>query len=215
MRRTVATTTITATAAVLLAGCGTAPGRGGGPAAIAPVASANAPCPVSRNEPGAGQAPPTTIDGTPANTPEGTRLSQAIGEQGRGAFADVYSTQVTDSPPGRVALCVTDLARGRLLVLAAHRADPGADPARADLYLARFTHKDLVAAAGRIVRLRDALPVYAAYPSGDANGVYVLTSAEGVASAEFKSRLERAAGEGISVTLTEGAPTSATTPSPR
>ncbi|MFI5983357.1 hypothetical protein ACIBEA_21075 [Streptomyces sp. NPDC051555] len=186
-------------AAALLTGCGTTITTGDDRGAPA--------CPG--RGPATGQPAPTVIDGTPANTPEGMRLSQAVGEQGRGVFADVYSTHVTDAPPGRVTLCVTDLARGRRLVEAAHRADPQADPARADLYLARFTRETLVAASQRIIRLRDALPVHSVHPSRDAGGVTVETSAAGVASAEFRSRLERAAGGGVPVTLVLGSPAQA------
>ncbi|MFD7029078.1 hypothetical protein ACFWAR_13700 [Streptomyces sp. NPDC059917] len=209
--RTTAATALAAAlaAAALLTGCGTTTttGDGGGGGGGAGGGAKAPACPGPGPE--TGQPAPTVIDGTPANTPEGARLSQAIGEQGRGAFADVYSGQVTDAPPGRVTLCVTDLARGRLLVEAAHRADPQADPARADLYLARFTRKALAAAAQRIIRLRDALPVYSVSPSRDAGGVTVETSAEGVASAEFRSRLERAAGGGIPVILVPGSPAQA------
>ncbi|MER5731769.1 hypothetical protein ABT084_26115 [Streptomyces sp. NPDC002138] len=204
-RRAAATAVTGVAAAALLTGCGTTPAGGGSPERPAPI-SATSPrsCPGSGSGPDGGQAPPTVIDGTPANTPEAAALSQAVGEQGRGAFADVYSTQITDAPPGRVTLCVTDLARGRLLLEAAHRADPRADPARADLYLSRYTHGALADAAQRIVRLRGAEPVYAAAPAGDASGVTVFTSAEGLASADFRSRLERVAGGGIPVTLTLG-----------
>ncbi|MFM9816181.1 hypothetical protein ACKI16_47850, partial [Streptomyces scabiei] len=80
----------------------------------------------------------------PANTPEAARLSQAVAAQGYGAFADVYGTHVTDRPAGRVAVCVTDLSRGRRLLEAAGKADPSADPGRADLYLSRYTHRALV-----------------------------------------------------------------------
>ncbi|MFJ7205731.1 hypothetical protein ACIQWR_19615 [Streptomyces sp. NPDC098789] len=212
-RTTAATAMATAlAAAALLTGCGTTitTGEGGGGGGAGSSADRGAPaCPSPAPGPETGQPAPTVIDGTPANTPEGISLSQAVGEQGRGAFADVYSTHVTDAPPGRVTLCVTDLARGRRLVEAAHRADPQADPARADLYLARFTRKTLVAATQRISRLRDALPVHSVRPSRDAGGVTVETSVEGVASAEFKSRLERAAGGGIPVTLVVGSPAQA------
>lgn len=142
--------------AVLLVGCGNAVQRDQvGSAGEIRLASPS-PCPAY--DPAAPQAAPTLIDGTPANTPEGERLSQAIGEQGRNAFADVYSTQITDHPAGRVALCVTDLARGRLLVAAAHAADPDADPARADLYLSRYSRRILDAAADGLIGLQDDFP---------------------------------------------------------
>lgn len=67
-----------------------------------------------------------------------------MGDQGHGAYADVYGTQTNDFPVGRVALCVTDLGRGRELVKAAAKADPGADPTLVDLYVSRYAHRELV-----------------------------------------------------------------------
>ncbi len=192
-------------AAVLLTGCGKAgvadPADPGGPvAAPARPTVAATTCPVI--DPTAPQSPPTLIDGGPANTPEGERLAQAIGDQGSGAFADVYSTQIVDHPAGRVALCVTDLARGRLLVAAAHAADPEADPARADLYLSKFSHRTLQAAGDKLIGLEAGFPIYSVSGSHGA-AVEVTSTKEGAASAEFKAKLEKATG-GIPVTVTEG-----------
>ncbi|MCY0925441.1 hypothetical protein OTB20_04325 [Streptomyces sp. H27-H1] len=188
-------------AAVLLTGCGktVVAGQAGHGQDPAPPGTAQ-PCPVT--DPAAPQAAPTQIDGTPANTPEGERLSQAIGDQGYGAFADVYSTQITDHPAGRVALCVTDLARGRLLVAAAHAADPQADPARADLYLSTYSHKTLQAAGDKVIGLEAGFPIYTVSGSHGA-AVEVTTTEEGAASPGFKARLEKATG-GIPVTVTKG-----------
>lgn len=188
-------------AAALLTGCGKAvvadpvdPGA----ASARPVAAAS--CPVT--DPAAPQSPPVLIDGTPANTPEAERLSQAVGAQGDGAFADVYSTQIVDHPAGRVALCVTDLARGRLLVAAAHAADPEADPARVDLYLSRYAHRTLQAAGDKLIGLDAGFPVYSV-SGGRGAAVEVTSTQEGAASAAFKARLEKATG-GIPVTVTKG-----------
>ncbi|MFD9357074.1 hypothetical protein [Streptomyces sp. NPDC060031] len=196
------------TAAVLLTGCGTATkGDPSGRAMTGTVGTAGVgspePCPVT--DPGTPQTPPTLIDGTPANTPEGNRLSQAVGGQGRGAFADVYSTHITDHPAGRVAVCVTDLARGRLLVAAAHEADPQADPARADLYLSPYTRRALSAAMEKVMALEPAFPIHTCSAGRGATGLEVTSSAEGVASREFRKQLEKATG-GIPVTIKEGAP---------
>lgn len=214
MRRTSATAQFACmaavTVAVLLTGCGTAtkaeptgntePAAPGAP--VAPKAEGAGPCPVI--DPGSPQSPPTLIDGTPANTPEGSRLSQAVGGQGRGAFADVYSTQITDHPAGRVAVCVTDLTRGRLLVAAAHAADPEADPGRADLYLSPYTHRTLSAAMDKVMALTTAFPIHTSSAGPGATGLEVTSTAEGAASAEFKKQLEKATG-GIPVTVKEGA----------
>ncbi|MFE2288206.1 hypothetical protein ACFXDJ_29070 [Streptomyces sp. NPDC059443] len=196
-RASVAVAMAVSAAAVLLAGCGGPhrPGAGPPPRVVEF-------CPVA--DPAAPTAPPTLIDGTPANTPEAERLAQAIGEQGRGAFADVYSTLIVDRRPGRVALCVTDLARGRLLVAAAHAADPGADPDLADLYKSRYSRRTLDAAVAKIIGVDAGFPVYS-LSGGNGESVEVTTTEEGAASPQFKARLEKATG-GIPVTVTKGEP---------
>ncbi|MFJ6939567.1 hypothetical protein [Streptomyces sp. NPDC101132] len=159
-------------------------------------------------EPGSGPgAAPTTIDGTPANTPEAQRLGQAVGDQGYGAFADVYAGHITDQPVGRVALCVTDLERGRKLLAAARQADPSVDPRRADLYLARYTARTLAAAVEKVLRGSEGLghPVYDGSASSDASAIVIGTTAEGAASARFKERLERLAAP-VPVVLRKGEP---------
>ncbi|MET9855930.1 hypothetical protein ABZY57_23665 [Streptomyces sp. NPDC006450] len=206
-RTVVAVAVSVGAAAVLLTGCGNGvvadPVDPGGQAVQA-VTSAQPPtartCPET--DPTAPQSAPTLIDGTPANTPEGERLSQAIGEQGSGAFADIYATQITDHPAGRVALCVTDLARGRLLVEAAHAADLEADPARADLYLSPYAHRTLQAAGDKLIGLKEAFPIYSV-GAGHGAVVEVTSTEAGAKSAEFKARLEKATG-GIPVVVRKG-----------
>ncbi|MFD8148250.1 hypothetical protein [Streptomyces sp. NPDC059708] len=205
MRRTAVTFAgLAAVTAALVGGCGGA----SGPAAPAPLPTSGAaapPCPgVDRP---AAAAPPTTVGGTPENTPEAARLSQAVGAQGRGAFADVYGSHVTDRPPGRVALCVTDLARGRKLLEAARKADPAVDPGRADLYLSRYTRRALNAARDRLTadRGRPQFPLYSFSAASDASGIVVTSTAEGVASKELKTHLEQLTG-GIPVTVERGDP---------
>ncbi|MER7466303.1 hypothetical protein [Streptomyces sp. NPDC097981] len=198
---------LAAATAALLTGCGGA-ATGSAPAAPPPPAGQAGPaCPGPAS--GAPDTPPTRINGTPANTPEATRLSQAVGAQGRGAFADVYSTQITDRPPGRVALCVTDLGRGGELLEAARKADPSVDPGRADLYVARYTRRALDAAIGRLTadQGRPAFPLYTFSPAPDASGLVVTSTAEGAASKEFRARLEQIAG-GVPVTVERGDPVS-------
>ncbi|MFF2198452.1 hypothetical protein, partial [Streptomyces sp. NPDC058157] len=148
-----------------------------------------------------------TLDGTPANTPEAVRLSQAVGAQGRGAFADVYGTQITDHPAGRVALCVTDVGRGRLLLEAARTSDPAVDPGRADLYLCRYTRRALNEGLARLTadQGRPAFPLYTFAPARDASGIVVTSTAAGAASKDLKARLERLTG-GIPVTVERGDP---------
>jgi hypothetical protein len=153
---------------------------------------------------------PTSDNGTPANTPAAEELSQAIGAAGRqAAFADVYGSQVTDFPVGRVALCVTDLAAGHRLAAEAKRIDPRVDLSRLDLYLSRYSAAHLSAAAQRLAALmpKGALgfPVNAVATAPDASGVEVDTNAAGVASPAFKQHLEQLTG-GIPVTLVNRGP---------
>ncbi|MEV7544473.1 hypothetical protein [Streptomyces sp. NPDC089915] len=209
MRRTAVTFAgLAAVTAALVGGCG---GAASGPAAPAPLPTSGAaapPCPgVDRP---ATAAPPTTVGGTPENTPEAARLSQAVGAQGRGAFADVYGSHVTDQPPGRVALCVTDLARGRKLLEAARKADPAVDPGRADLYLSRYTRRALNQAVGRLTadRARPQFPLYSFSAASDASGVLVTSTDGGVASKELKAHLEQLTG-GVPVTVERGDPLTA------
>ncbi|WP_055585025.1 hypothetical protein [Peterkaempfera griseoplana] len=176
-----------------------------------PAASAARPCPPPERWRGPRDAP-TTIDGTPANTPEAEELSQAVGRQGRGAFAEVYGSLVVDFPVGRVALCVTDLARGRELAKAAAQADPKADVTRLDLYLARYSERRLTAAAKRLEpylgRRVLGFPLRGVGPAPDASGIEVMTDAAGTDSAALKARLQQLSG-GIPVRTEEGNPVAA------
>ncbi|MFJ5547874.1 hypothetical protein [Streptomyces sp. NPDC093225] len=216
-------TALLCTAVVLaaaLTGCGTDEGPDTSGSSL--VAAA-ADCPQWADDPAQDEpaAPPTTVDGTPANTPEAEALAQAVGDLGRGAFADVYAEMRVDSPPGRVLLCVTDLAKGRKLLAAAKEADPSVDPGRADLYLARYGRRQLDAAlekvmgAGEVAGFR----VYTGTPEHDASGVVVTTSKEGAASTAFAAEARRLAGE-VPVRVLAGEPVRelvrpGTSPAPR
>lgn len=198
-----------------LSGCGGTDTEGAAPWGVAPPASVSPPgtpsprgvrpCPTEADAAKQPSAPPTVIDGVPDNTPEATRISQAVGGQGYGAYADVYGTQINDFPVGRVALCVTDLARGRDLVKAAAKADPGADPALVDLYVSRYTHRELSRAVDKVFDRKFAFPLYSAGATWDASGIRLTTNAAGARSTSFRHTLEKATG-GIPVVLEKGAP---------
>ncbi|MDH6145310.1 hypothetical protein P3T35_007365 [Kitasatospora sp. GP30] len=152
-------------------------------------------------------APPTGQDSTPGNTPEAEALTQAVGEQGTGDYADVYGSQITDYPRGHVALCVTDLTKGQALAAAAKKAHPDIDLSRLDLYACRYSKQTLVSAAGRVAKLMPTLlgfPLYTIGPASDASGVQVTTTAQGAASQALHDRLAQAAGDGIPVTVVAG-----------
>jgi hypothetical protein len=147
------------------------------------------------------------LDGTPANTPEASELSQAVGTQGRGAFAEVYGSQITDYPVGRVALCVTDLKRGHDLAQAAKQADPKIDLGRLDLYQCRYSRQTLDAALARIAGLGTKVlgfQLFTFSPETDASGIRVSTTADGAASQALHDELAQAAGDGIPVTVVQG-----------
>ncbi|WP_377269940.1 hypothetical protein [Peterkaempfera sp. SMS 1(5)a] len=217
-RKSFAALIVATTAGLLTAGCASdgtevvRPGEGA-PSATAGAepsgASEAKPCPPPQQWMGTRVAPPTTLDDTPVNTPEAAELSQAVGEQGRGAFAEVYGSLVVDYPVGRVALCVTDLARGRELAEAAKQADPKADLTRLDLYLARFSERRLLAAMERLDPYLGpgvlGFPLYSFNPASDASGLEVTTNAAGAASAALKARLQQLAG-GIPVSVAKGEP---------
>ena len=151
---------------------------------------------------------PTTIDGTPANTPQAEELSQVVGQLGRGAFASVYGTQVTDYPVGRVAVCLTDPAQGPALVAAVRKADPRADVARLDVYWCRYSEQRLdaaVAGMGSLLPETDGFPIYMLSPATDGTGIDATTTAKGVASAALRSSFQLAS-RGIPVTLSVGSP---------
>ncbi|MEV5012851.1 hypothetical protein, partial [Streptomyces sp. NPDC055692] len=59
------------------------------------------------NDPVAEELSNDSVDEAPSNDPIAEALSEAVGAQGRDAFADIYGSHMTDYPPGRVALCVT------------------------------------------------------------------------------------------------------------
>ncbi|MGG8408730.1 hypothetical protein ACM614_20115 [Streptomyces sp. 12297] len=205
-----------AAAAVLAfgAGCGSS-----GPAAT-PPADERPPAKVLADAPGGRECPkpaewvpgpaPTTIEETPANTPEATALANAIAKVAEGSsagaehgpFGDAFGAVINDHPAGRVALCVTDLARGRELLAAAKKADPAVDPARADLYTSRYTLRALMAAGDRLPRDPKAFsfPLHTWGPAADASGLSVTSTAAGAASAAFRAELSAAVG-GIPVTL--------------
>ncbi len=167
------------------------------------------PCPVASQWQGGGV--PTTIDGTPANTPQAEELSQAVGRLGRGAFASVYGSQITDYPVGRVAVCLTDPTQGPALVAAVRKADPKADVSRLDVYWCRYSEQRLDAAVGGMASVMpetDGFPIYMLSPATDGSGIDATTTAKGVASTSLRAALELAA-RGIPVTLSLGSPATA------
>ncbi|MGW2770220.1 hypothetical protein [Streptomyces sp. NPDC001275] len=157
------------------------------------------------NDPAAEELSNDSIDDAPSNDPVAEALSQAVGAQGRDVFADVYGSHMTDYPPGRVALCVTDLARGQQLAAAAKQADPGIDLSRLDLYHCSYAERTLAAALDKINTADDqgqllGFPLYSSWLPPDASGVVVNTTGQGTASQALRDRLAALTG-GIPVTV--------------
>ncbi|HET9655363.1 MAG TPA: sigma factor-like helix-turn-helix DNA-binding protein [Kineosporiaceae bacterium] len=151
--------------------------------------------------------PVPTPGDTPMNEPQAMALAQAIGDQGRHAFADVYGTVIVDQPYGRVALCVTDLARGHALARAAKAAVPGIDLSRLDLFRSRYSEREVLAAMDRVLGRSAPYPhpVYTLSPVNDVSGLTVTTDAAGARSERFRSELLTITG-GVPVTLVAGEP---------
>ncbi|WP_433546461.1 hypothetical protein ACQPZG_16195 [Streptomyces sp. CA-294286] len=153
-------------------------------------------------------------DGAPVNTPEASALAAAVDPPKRGtganaAYYDVYSGLIVDQPAGRVALCVTDLERGRAWRAAVAKAHPEVDVERLDLYRARWSQKALDAARDRVWRdpKQYAFPLHTL--SGDGTkGLTVGTSAEGAKSADFRKQLTENAG-GVAVRIEATGPVEA------
>lgn len=148
---------------------------------------------------------PTGSGSTPMNDPVAEAVQQAVGDQGRGAFADVYGTQALDNRHARVVLCVTDLARGHALAAAAKRAHPDLDLSRLDLYLCRYSRRQLDQALQRLMDRKlfeggFGFPVSEASAGQEAAGLELGTTAAGVRSTAFLDRLMAATG-GIPVRL--------------
>lgn len=133
-----------------------------------------------------GSPAPTTVNGTPGNTEQAQELTQAIGSLEFGPYADVYGTLIDDYPPGRVALCVTDPARGRQMAQAAKRAHPEIDLSLLDIYRCRYTEHTLQTAFRKLMDDTGpeiaGYPVYSIGPLPDASGIQIETSRAGSTS---------------------------------
>jgi hypothetical protein len=161
----------------------------------------------------ASPVPTSTDSATPSNTPQAEELAQALGTQGRrAAYANVYATLIVDYPRGRVALCVTDLAKGRLMAAAAKTADPKIELNRIDYYFSRYGKAVLDRAADRLVAhvatngTLAGVPIYGLGPAPDYDGMQIATSTAGVKSAALRAELTHLLG-GLPFILVPGAPT--------
>jgi hypothetical protein len=142
------------------------------------------------------------------NTPQAEALAQALGAEGRTAFADSYGVLIVDFPVGRVALCVTDPDKGRQLAQAAKKADSRIDLARLDIYRCRYSQRALDAAVRKLAGPPAAslgFPLYTLGPVQDSSGIEVTTTRKGARSTALHARLVALTG-GIPVNVIEGSP---------
>lgn len=182
-------------------------------AAVALAAACGAPAPgpftvtVSTSDGSPGSASPA---GTPAGTPTASaelQAAAALGDQGRGAFADTWAALAVDGANGRVLLYATSGDRARQLIAAARGAHPETAAVEVRVALCTYTAAQELAAVDRIVEAQRTgqilLDVYGVGPSGDGSGVVVHTSAEALQARDFVRQVQSAAGE-VPVRLVEG-----------
>ena len=220
LRRAVAGLGCAGAVLVLLVGCGSLARTGTTPARAEKANRSDSGsaqhCPYATWLASSTASPAPTSTSATSNTPQADELAQALGTQSRRpAYANVYSTLIVDYPRGRVALCVTDLAQGRLMAAAAKTADPKIDLSRIDYYLSRYGKAFLDGAADRLAdRLASRLgttgtlagvPIYGVGPAQDYDKIQITTSAAGVTSAALRAELTRLL-DGLPFTLVPGAP---------
>ncbi|MER5546972.1 hypothetical protein ABT072_32040 [Streptomyces sp. NPDC002589] len=156
-----------------------------------------------------GAASPAAGGGTSADIAQAQALTQAVGdEEFNSAYSDIFGTVIDGYTPGRVALCVTDVARGRLLAQAARRAHPAVDLSRLDIFPCRYSEGTLQAAVRGLMAHNGpptiaGFPVYQIGPATDHSGIELHTSQTGSASAALRRYLTSRLG-GIAFTVVKG-----------
>ena len=133
-------------------------------------------------------------------------VASALGEQGRGAFAGIYSNLSLDQAHGKVILYVTDTARAAKLIRAAAHAHPGIQTSRVQVVKAAFSMQAINAQIHRIMTAAAAVPpadltIYGAGPAPDGSGIQLTVKPESVAHV----RANMATSGGIPVTVSAGA----------
>ncbi|AOR29892.1 hypothetical protein BFF78_01280 [Streptomyces fodineus] len=157
---------------------------------------------------GQSAASPSAGSGASDDTAQAQALAQAVGdEEFNAAYSDIFGTVIDGYTPGRVALCVTDVARGRLLARAAKRAHPAVDLNRLDILACRYSERTLQTAVRRLMAHSGptiaGFPVYQIGPATDHSGIQLQTSQAGSASAALHRYLTSQLG-GIAFTVVKG-----------
>lgn len=219
MRRAVALTLCSGMLAVTAACAGSSPGNSAAPqtpSAGAPsVSSASSRSPSGRVTASCpddvqvqSAASPAAGSGTSADTAQAQALAQAVGdEEFNAAYSDIFGTVIDGYTQGRVVLCVTDMARGRLLAQAAKRAHPAVDLNRLAILPCRYSDRTLQAAVRGLMAHNGptiaGFPVYQIGPATDHSGIQLQTSQAGSASAALRRYLTLQLG-GIAFTVVKG-----------
>ena len=155
-----------------------------------------------------GGASPAAGSSTPDDVTQAQALAQAVGnEEFNATYADIYGTVIDGYLPGRSALCVTDVARGKLLAQAAKRASPAVDLNRLDIFPCRYSDSTLQTAVRRLMSHNGptiaGFPVYQIGPATDHSGIHLETSQAGTTSTTLRHSLASQLG-GIAFTVTKG-----------
>ncbi|WP_157031941.1 hypothetical protein [Kitasatospora cheerisanensis] len=182
---------------ITLTACGSATQTAGGAAPNAPATATLGASPSPWPSP--------SPSGTPMSRPGLSDLASALGEQGRGAFQDVYGTLELDNERNVVVLSVTDPARGRALVAAAKQAHPDADTGRVRVEGCPFTRAEIDRAMDAIMTAELPAKVFSAGMAPHATGLVVETDEASTTSPALRAALTAVAGR-IPVTLKAGQP---------
>ncbi|MEV4557823.1 hypothetical protein AB0K51_12575 [Kitasatospora sp. NPDC049285] len=195
---TLATAALATALACALTACG--PTSNG----TASIARATSPTLLSETTPTAPTPPPASptsppASATPAVPAQLDVAAEALAEQGRGAFSDVWGALAVDGDGGRVVLYATDLRRGQELVDAARQAHPETTATPVEVRRCAYTAKAEQQATQRILdRQRTGglpFPVFAVGPMADGSGVQVHASEQALGDAAFTRLVRQAAGE--------------------
>ena len=144
---------------------------------------------------------------TPMTDPQLDAVAQALGDQGRGAYSDVYSDLIVDTPPGAVTLYVTDAGRGQKLVEAAKKAHPNINTSLIRTVHAKYTRKAVDAQIQRIMPSTGTdRSIYGASANHDGSGITVTVAKDKVAAIQAKLNTLITTPSGIPVTVVAGRP---------
>lgn len=164
---------------------------------------------------------PTTKSGLPVPSAASLRLTDLAGAliaQGRGAYADTYSSAVLDQAHDQVILYATDTTRAAALVQTAKLAHPGIATGLVRIVRSAYSEKALDARIVQILAGYGApttanLTIYSASPATDGSGIDLGVKPSAVTQVRTEMAANVVAGAAIPVTVTAGflvSPASAT-----